>query len=305
MLFLPWRVEERDLLKDYPSYSTHYYAVKERLQEEESKFTRNLELTHRAIVQMQAYGPPQHAWDNVAPENAHQELLDQAEGIAVERPMAQADLDANEAMVMGPQANETRELISQYDLEINKSQMNSTQYRGMMRGLNKKQKQIVMYNRCWCKKTIQAWNKNIELYGIFLSGPGGVGKSHVIKLIQHDMRRLLPLCKQLRPPDVTTLVTAPTGVAAFNVDGMMIHSALLLRVTGKQSNGAPLTFDKLNTLRSRLENLTLLMIDEISMVGTDMLLNIHRRLNEIKGISGNDVWFGNVCILAAGSNYHL
>ena len=119
------------------------------------------------------------------------------------------------------------------------------------------------------------------------------------------MRRLLTLSKQLRPTDVTTLVTAPTGVAAFNVDGMTIHSALLLRTTGSQANGTPLTFEKLNTLRSRLENLTLLIIDEISMVGTDMLLNIHRRLNEIKGLCGNDIWFGNICILAVGDLFQL
>ena len=307
MLFMPWRMEERDLLKDYPNYSSHYNAVKDELLEQESKFSRNLELTYRALDQMEKQGPPQHAWDNVAPEIVHQEMIDEAEGIVIERPMANADLEANEMMILGSQAQENMGLLSRFDLEVNKSQMTSSRYREMMRGLNKKQRQIVMYNRRWCTNAIQTWkeNKHIPPYRIFLSGPGGVGKSHVIKLIQHDMRRLLTLSKQLRPTDVTALVTAPTGVAAFNVDGMTIHSALLLRTTGSQVNGTPLTFEKLNTLRSRLENLTLLIIDEISMVGTDMLLNIHRRLNEIKGLCGNDIWFGNVCILAVGDLFQL
>ena len=307
MLFMPWRMEERDLLKDYPNYSSHYNAVKDELLEQESTFSRNLELTYRALDQMEKQGPPQHAWDNVAPEIVHQEMIDEAEGIVIERPMANADLKANEMMILGSQAQENMGLLSRFDLEVNKAQMTSSKYRELMRGLNKKQRQIVMYNRGWCKNAIQAWkeNKHIPPYRIFLSGPGGVGKSHVITLIQHDMRRLLTLSKQLRPTDVTALVTAPTGVAAFNVDGMTIHSALLLRTTGSQANGTPLTFEKLNTLRSRLENLTLLIIDEISMVGTDMLLNIHRRLNEIKGLCGNDIWFGNICILAVGDLFQL
>ena len=58
------------------------------------------------------------------------------------------------------------------------------------------------------------------------------------------------------------------------------------------SGEPPLAFEKLNTLRSKLENLTLLIIDEISMVGSEMFLDIHRRLNEIKGISWNGIWFG-------------
>ena len=41
------------------------------------------------------------------------------------------------------------------------------------------------------------------------------------------------------------------------------------------------------------------------MVGSDMLLSIHKRLEEIKGISGDSVTFGNVCILAVGDLYQL
>ena len=63
--------------------------------------------------------------------------------------------------------------------------------------------------------------------------------------------------------------------------------------------------EKLNTLRSQLENLQLMIIDEVCMVGSVMLLNIHKRLDEIKGVSGDEVLFGNVCILAVGDLYQL
>ena len=307
MLFLPWRNEQTDLLKDYPDYSTHYRAVVDDLMEQESKFTKNLASTYSAMEHMEKYGPPEHVWDNIAPENQHNEMADLAEGMELERPMAEDDLVANEAMIMAPSDRQNKEIVARYSVETEKTIMTPSEYRSIMRGLNKKQRQIIMYNRRWCKNAVKAWKNNQEInpYRIFLSGPGGVGKSHIIKIIQSDMRKLLRLSSRIKPTDVTVLVTAPTGVAAFNVDGMTIHSALLLKVTRKRSGESPLTFEKLNTVRSKLENLTLLIIDEISMVGSDMFLDIHRRLNEIKGISGEGVWFGNVCILACGDLYQL
>ena len=65
------------------------------------------------------------------------------------------------------------------------------------------------------------------IYRVFLSGPGGVGKSHVIRLIYSDTLKLLRLAGTLQPGDVTVSLTAPTGVAAFNINGMM-HTALCL-----------------------------------------------------------------------------
>ena len=86
---------------------------------------------------------------------------------------------------------------------------------------------------------------------MFLSGPGGVGKSHVIKLIHSDTLKLLKLSGTFEPDDVTVLLTAPTGVAAFNINGMTLHSALLLG-RSKYSSFQPLSHDKLNTLRTKL-----------------------------------------------------
>ena len=55
--------------------------------------------------------------------------------------------------------------------------------------LNTDQCHIVMYNRTWCKSYINAvrHGENQKGYRIFLSGPGGTGKSHVVHLIQRDM----------------------------------------------------------------------------------------------------------------------
>ena len=84
---------------------------------------------------------------------------------------------------------------------------------------------------------------------------------------------------------------------------MTLHSALLLG-TSKYTGFQPLSHDKLNTLRTKLSNIALIIIDEVSMVGSNMLLEIHKRLQQIKGVS-SDVTFGGVSILAVGDLYQL
>ena len=99
------------------------------------------------------------------------------------------------------------------------------------------------------------------------------------------------------------MLSVPTGVAAFNINGMTLHSALQLGC-GNYGGFQPLNHDRLNTLRTRLSRLMLLIIDEVSMVGSNMLLEIHKRLQQIKGVS-NDVVFGGVSILAVGDLFQL
>ena len=124
---------------------------------------------------------------------------------------------------------------------------------------------------------------------------GGVGKSHVIKLIHSDTLKLLRLSGSFEPDDVVVLLTAPTGVAAFNINGMTLHSALLLG-RSKYSGFQPLSHDRLNTLRTRLSRLMLLIIDKVSMVGANMLLrSTNDYIQQIKGVS-DDAVFGETCI---------
>uniref|UniRef100_A0A1X7UXC3 ATP-dependent DNA helicase n=1 Tax=Amphimedon queenslandica TaxID=400682 RepID=A0A1X7UXC3_AMPQE len=89
---------------------------------------------------------------------------------------------------------------------------------------------MAMYNRNLCKRAVVALRNNtrIEPYSVFLSGPGGFEKSHVIRLIQSDTMKLLRLSGEMEPTDVPVFSTAPTGVAAFNIGGMTLHSAFVL-----------------------------------------------------------------------------
>ena len=242
--------------------------------------SQNATLNSEAMDDLTEYGPPRHAWDQVAPGAGENHARDEAEGMEEERHIEQEDLDAN-ANLQQEQGNTS--LLQRFTAESSRQLMSSEEYRTALRNLNNKQRQVVMFHRAWCKKALVAMRsaQQVEPYRIFLSGPGGVGKSHVISLIRNDTVKFLRLSGQVQPEDVVVLLTAPTGVAAFNIQGMTLHSALLLGTTKFSSQ--PLTHDKLNTLRMRLANLQLLIIDKISMVGSNMLLQIHRRLQQLKG----------------------
>ena len=120
-----------------------------------------------------------------------------------------------------------------FESSANSQEIPPDEYRQLLRGLNVKQRKIVMFHRNWCKKTIIALKegKPVEPYRVFLSGPGGVGKSHVIRLIHSDTLKFLRLSGTIQPDDVTVLLTGPTGVAAFNINGMTLHFYLDVIIT--------------------------------------------------------------------------
>ena len=186
--------------------------------------------------------------------------------------MSQEDLQDNDNLITSTTASS---LLTRFESAPSRQEISANEYRRLLRELNTKQRAMVMFHRNWCKKAIIALKqgKPIEPYRVFLSGPGGVGKSHVIGLIHSDTLKLLRLSGTIQPDNITVLLTAPTGVAAFNINGMTLHSAFLLG-RSKYNGFQPLSHDRLNTLRTKLSQLTLVIIDEVSMVGSNMLLEI-------------------------------
>ncbi|KAK7459742.1 hypothetical protein BaRGS_00006522 [Batillaria attramentaria] len=84
------------------------------------------------------------------------------------------------------------------------------------------------------------------------------------------------------PDDVCVLLCAPTG-NAFNIGGMTLHSALSLPLS---QFGGPLP----NTIATKLHNLKLIVIDEISMVGAKMLNTCPRSNEGYAELAGPTLW---------------
>ena len=131
---------------------------------------------------------------------------------------------------------------------------------------------MVMYHRKWCKETVLALkqNKLVKPDCLFLSGLGGVSKSHVVKMLHTDTVKLLKCAHQINADDVPILLTAATGIAAHNINGITIYSGIMLndrRTVGTTYYG--LGVDTLNSLQTHLEQLMVVIINEISMIGAE------------------------------------
>ena len=135
---------------------------------------------------------------------------------------------------------------------------------------------------------------------MFVSGAGGTGKSFLIKTI----RALVASLWDAVTGSTLCAVTAPTGLAAFNVGRVTIHRLLQLRIEheGRSAGYWRLGKEPLKVIRASLSKLKLLIIDEVSMVSSLNLAYIHLRLDEI---FARDEWFGGVNVLFVGDILQL
>ena len=136
---------------------------------------------------------------------------------------------------------------------------------------------------------------------LFITGGAGTGKSFLLRLLREQILR----SNIHSMPNV--LVAAPTGVAAFNINALTLHSLLQLP-TQDHSNAEyrPLSPRNLQILSEAFRHVQYLIIDEISMVSYNTLEHIHLRLNEIKSnLLDTDRIFGGISIITFGDLYQL
>ena len=119
---------------------------------------------------------------------------------------------------------------------------------------------------------------------MYLGGPGGTGKSRVVSAISEFF--------EARKEQRRFRLAAYTGVAARNISGATLHSLLQLNESGKEMSAKA----KKN-LSAMWDGVDYLFIDELSMIGCEMLQNVSRSLTEAKG---NACAFGNINVILAG-----
>ncbi|XP_077976185.1 uncharacterized protein LOC120334975 [Styela clava] len=144
----------------------------------------------------------------------------------------------------------------------------------ILRSLNEMQTEIFYAIRQWCVK--KANGKNPDPFHLFISGGAGTGKSHLVKAIYYETSKVLAN----RAEDISqirVLLTASTGVAAYNIKATTIHSTFSIPVQATIPY-RPLAEEKLNTLKCRLR--------------------------QIKSAS-DEFPFGKVSIIAVGDFYQL
>ena len=291
ILYLPW--QEEASLKSMGTYEDTFNSVKEDIKAKIEEYEGRLEEIQS--VELTENDSPLHAWDLLS-ANAEQEKSDEA----AHDPDPE-DTETPEFPITDAQATPV------YTVEFSNDMIPPTDYYNMVRTLNTRLRHAFDYVVDWCWKFKNGQKTGETVNPFHLSGGGGVGKSHTLMAIYHGILHTLRDVGQ-DPTDVCAILTAPTGTAAFNIGGMTIHSALCLPVKEKRMKQQPdymqLSNDKKNTLKVKLQHLRVVIIDEVSMVGAQTLISIHKRLQEIKD-NKSDVPFGGVSILAVGDLLQL
>ncbi|CAC5394403.1 unnamed protein product [Mytilus coruscus] len=252
-------------------------------------FEKNAEALEEAEM-LQADGPQEDAWALIAPE---------AEAERLEAEMNKEQL--NEEDIFGiPELDTTARKCNQgHDIEIRQTLFPASQMKTFMQQLKTEQKDVFYKIRQWCTDKVNG--KNPEPFRVFINGGAGTGKSHLIKCMHFEVTKILST-NSANPDDIVVLLTAPTATAAFNIRGTTLHQAFSL----PQSLPLPYIYlrdDTINKLRSKLQNLTILIIDEISMVGQRSLLYVSERFRQIK--QSGTALFGNISVIAVGDFYQL
>ncbi|CAD7087561.1 unnamed protein product [Hermetia illucens] len=125
---------------------------------------------------------------------------------------------------------------------------------------------------------------NSEPIQVFFTGPAGSGKTTV----QHNsLNNAFVAC-------------ASTGKAAVNILGVTSNSAF--KITQSRRFGT-MSRDILQNYRNMFVGVKFVIIDEVSMIGSDVLHKINLRLQEITGT--HDQPFGNMNIVFCGDFHQL
>ena len=143
--------------------------------------------------------------------------------------------------------------------------------------LQGEQREVFLQVIAWYKATLsaeQGRNNHPEPLRINIDGTAGTGKSFLISAISAELQNLALQENKQNP----VIRLAPTGIAAFGINGITVHSALSLPV---KSSFNPLVPSTLSKFQQRWKDIKLLIIDEKSMIGRMMAGKMDSRLRQI------------------------
>jgi ATP-dependent DNA helicase PIF1 len=139
-----------------------------------------------------------------------------------------------------------------------------------------------------------AFDKYVRGNNIFITGPGGSGKSELIRLIYKDANR--------RFKDIQ--VTALTGCASIllNCKAKTLHSWAGIGLGNASTESLILKIKKNKFQKAIWKQTDILVVDEVSML-SHKLFNL---LNDIgRAIRGNQKPFGGIQLIFSGDFYQL
>ena len=290
MLFVPWRIDSSDTdnINFKSMYSTHLNLITQNRELFESRDQSSID---EAINILEDLDPDELNFDGIAIE----EIMNNEGAVVIEDTDFQVDSPGNDnPWTVDPNSDPGTKSAGGF---FNIPNLNTEEvFLQMCRSLNKIQR-TVFFHTLHCFKT----TKQLPMY-LYIGGCAGVGKSTVIRVLYEGLVRFMNSLPGTKPDAIKVLLASPTAKAAFSIRGMTLHSAFALPVTEFNGETPNLSSDVCNTLRSKLSCLKVIIIDEISMVGSKILSQVNNRL---KAIMDNSLDFRGVSIISVGDFHQL
>ncbi|KAJ8048298.1 ATP-dependent DNA helicase PIF1 [Holothuria leucospilota] len=294
MLYVPWRNENKDILQNQDSFEKCFIKNQAQIESKMREYEPHKVIQLDELAQAYLEDNSIDEISQLIPSTEHTEQQDRLEG----------STDCEQLSFYSPhqQQHKIYDMCADLGMTNNTSieittfcpRIPENEYLELLTVLNKKQREFYLH----VMESITSMENPLH---VFLTGGAGVGKSVVIKVLYQSLHRYLNSIEGTDPDDCKIILCAPTGKAAFNINGLTIHSAFQID-PNRGYNFLKLNSDKLNSLQVKYRHLQVVIIDEISMVGNKQLLFINERLKEIKQ---NQQPFGGVHIIAVGDLYQL
>ncbi|XP_077277313.1 uncharacterized protein LOC143905647 [Temnothorax americanus] len=133
-------------------------------------------------------------------------------------------------------------------------------------------------------------DKNVQ---VFFTGVAGSGKTFTLNLAKEVTNRFA----QTHTTRTNAYVAcASTGKAAVAIGGTTVHSAFRIAISRRINAG--LNRETIQTYRNAFAGVRVVIIDEVSMIGADILDKIHSRMCDITG--NFDDSFGGMNVIFCG-----
>ncbi len=145
-------------------------------------------------------------------------------------------------------------------------------------------------------KQNEAFNAMINGQNIFITGPGGSGKSHVINLFVNYYKN------NIENNENKLYVTSSTGLSSLLINGITINQYAGIGTGEKSIEYYFKNIQKKKPVRERWKNTNVLIIDEISMINSSLFEKLDILAQKIRK---NNSPFGGIKLICSGDFLQL
>lgn len=270
--------EDTALLGGYATYSAHYEAIQDRIQETAMKYNTHSHIDWEALIAQH-----ENEYDDDIP-------LDLDEAGEVQDMMTLPNLPT-------PASEDLQIPVIATSSETSWKLWDTKEWHTEAALLTGEQRRAVQY--AVCHVLYHAWNIIVDPLLLFITGGAGTGKSCTVSFMRQALDRVLPRNIDDDGHGILIQVAAQNGKAAWLVQGKTLHSAMGWAV-GRE--GKPGTV-RMQELIAEYKNTAVFILDEVSQISSNNLSHLNNNLQEYS----NDFTklFGNKHIIATGDAFQL